>query len=424
MNSPANTAKMVICPSCGGSITLRALGHSVMASCPSCAAQIDVSQPEIRLIKKYEKVANTLPLPLGTRGTLRGQVYEVVGVLQRVVQGYRWQECLLFNPYLGFRWLVYDAGHWNLGETVKDTAGVHVGVKAATYRGERYEEFQSGLNKVEWVVGEFYWRVAAGNTANTVDYVAPPFMLSLEKTPDERTWTLLEYIEPEEIKAAFSRPVARRSSIAPNQPNPSKRNLRAIWPVLLAALGALLLVQMITVARARNGEIALGTYYFGQGHPEQQVFGPFRLEALQSLNELRANVGLNNSWVELECSLVNTATGQTIDFTNARSFYSGYDSDGAWSEEAGGDSSLIASVPAGEYNLVVEGTAGADSGNSPRDVLLRLVHDVTPWRNFWLAVGMILAYPAWLGWRRYKFERDRWYESDLDPYLRKDDWNS
>jgi hypothetical protein len=419
MSTPATTAKAVRCPSCGGSIRLRALGHSVMVSCPTCAAQIDVSQPEIKLIQKYQQTVGRLRIPLGTRGTLRGQVYEIIGAMQRVVDGYHWQEYLLFNPYVGFRWLVYDAGHWNFGEMVKDTSAIHIGHQLE-YRGRSYDKFQAGTPRVEWVVGEFYWRVAAGDTVNTSDYVGPPLMLSLEKSAGENTWTLLEYIEPTEIKAAFNCEVGGRSGIAPNQPNPAGRILRAIVPLLLLTLGALAAVQVHTAMNARNNKITVGKYYFGQGHPAQQVFGPFKLAARSSLNELRVYVALDNSWTQLDCSLVNTATGQSIDFTNAQSYYSGRDSDGAWTEEDGDDTSLVASVPAGEYNLVVEGEAGGQFGNNSRDVNMLLVHDVTPWRNFWLAVGMILVYPVFLFWRRHQFERDRWYDSDFDPYSRGD----
>jgi hypothetical protein len=420
MNTPATTAKAVQCPSCGASITLRALGHSVMVSCASCGAQIDVSRPEIQLIEKYRQKVGLLRLPLGTRGTLRGQVYEVVGAMQRVVDGYRWQEYLLFNPYVGFRWLVLDAGHWNFGEMVKDTAGIEIGPRLE-YRGESYDKFQAGTPKVEWVVGEFYWRVAAGDTVNTSDYVAPPRMMSLEKSQGENTWTLLEYIEPEEIHEAFNRDVGNRSGIAPNQPNPSKNILRAIMPMLLLTLAALVVAQVFTVMNARDSKVLQGKYYFGQGHPQQQVFGPFKLASRTSLNELRVYVSLNNSWAEFACSLVNTATGQSIDFTNAQSYYSGRDSDGAWTEEEGDDTSLVASVPAGEYNLVVEGDAGGDRASYSREAYLQVVHDVAPWRNFWLALGLVLVYPLFLFWRRYQFERDRWYESDFDPYERGDE---
>src|SRR5262249_42534609 len=154
--------------------------RSVMVSCPSCAAQIDVSQPDIKLIQKYKQAVGHLRIPLGTRGTLRGQVYEVIGAMGRVIDRYHWQEYLLFNPYVGFRWLVYDTGHWNFGEMVKDPAAARIGPRLE-YHGEHYDKFQAGTPRVEWVVGEFYWRVATGDTVNTSDYVSPPLMMSLEK---------------------------------------------------------------------------------------------------------------------------------------------------------------------------------------------------------------------------------------------------
>ncbi|HEV8443658.1 MAG TPA: hypothetical protein VGQ27_09260, partial [Steroidobacteraceae bacterium] len=121
---------------------------------------------------------------------------------------------------------------------------------------------------------------------------------------------------------------------------------------------------------------------------------------------------LDNSWVELQFSLVNTTTGQNIDFTNARSFYRGTDSDGDWTEEEGDADSLIAGVPAGEYNLVVEGSSGGDSGHGASGVNLELRHDVAPWRNFWIGVAMVLLYPLWLCWRRAQFESNRWADSN------------
>jgi len=70
---------------------------------------------------------------------------------------------------------------------------------------------------------------------------------------------------------------------------------------------------------------------------------------------------------------------------------------------------------------VVEGASGGQFGNNSRDTYLALVHDVAPWRNFLLAVGALLVYPLFLYWRRYQFERDRWYESNFDPYSRGED---
>jgi hypothetical protein len=114
---------------------------------------------------------------------------------------------------------------------------------------------------------------------------------------------------------------------------------------------------------------------------------------------------VTNNWVELNCSLVNTVTGETRRFTNSFSFYAGGDSDGSWTEGSTQDISLLTSIPAGTYNLVVEGVTG---NTNVGPVYLWLKHDVVPWRNFWLVALLLLAYPAWLFIRVRRFEAQRW----------------
>src|ERR1700691_6056614 len=84
--------KIVPCPACGASLTLRAIGQSVMIACPSCGSQIDVSRPDIRLIQKYTLATRALHIPLGARGSLRKQTFEVIGAMGRSSGGARWEE--------------------------------------------------------------------------------------------------------------------------------------------------------------------------------------------------------------------------------------------------------------------------------------------------------------------------------------------
>jgi len=412
----ARTAKVVSCPACGASLTLRALGQSVMAACPSCQSQLDVSRADVRLIQRYREQVTKLRIPLGTRGVLKGERFEVIGAMQRSVSGYRWEEYLLFNPYLGFRWLVFDAGHWNFGTMLRENLSLSPS-GTLEYGGRKFTKFQSGKPVVDWAVGEFYWRVTAGDRVNSSDYIAPPFMLSLEKADDEYTWTQLEYLEPDEVEAAFHVHSPARDNVAPNQPNPASRAMSRVVQIALTALVLAIGVQVFTAVRARSSTISLGNYSFEKGVAPEQVYGPFTFDAPFSLNELTASAGLNNSWVELDCSLVNTVTGETREFTNAFSFYQGSDSDGPWSEGDRHDTSLLPTIPAGTYNLVVEGASGDDHDQRiQQPVSLSLTHDVVPWRNFWLAVLAIVAYPLYLALRVHAFERQRWSESDLSPY--------
>ena len=130
-----------------------------------------------------------------------------------------------------------------------------------------------------------------------------------------------------------------------------------------------------------------------------------------------ASAPLSDSWVELSCSLVNTETGESFHFTNAFQYYTGYDSDGAWTDGSRQGHSLISAVPAGTYNLIVEGSSG-DNSSTPvnSSVQLGLREDVTTWRNFWIAVVVILLYPLYLLIRAITYERERWSDSRYSPY--------
>src|SRR5580693_2202049 len=317
-------AKMVACPACGASITLRALGQSVMVACPSCGSQIDVSRPDIQLIRKYTAATRALRIPLGTRGTLRKQTFEVIGAMGRSASSGRWEEYLLFNPFIGFRWLVHDHGHWNLGQMIKDTSAVHPDI-GMPYQGHRFRKYDMDTATVEWVVGEFYWRVSAGEQVLATDYIAPPLMLSCEKSGQEITWTLLEYIEPAEVEAAFKVQSAERTYLGMNQPNTAAVALRSVRKLALWAVLAAFVVQVLCAALAKNTVLPLGTYNLKHtASDETQVYGPFSLPRAYSVDEVVASGNIDNAWVELQGTLTNTDTGQNYRFVNAFQYYHGY----------------------------------------------------------------------------------------------------
>lgn len=413
----------VKCPSCGGPITLRALGQSVAVACPSCGALLDASHPQLTLIRKYQAATRRFRLKLGARGALRGTTLEVVGALERSEGSYTWDEYLLFNPAVGFRWLVDDHGHWSIGEPIKDTSAIQPSGNRLCYRNEYYRPFHNGSPKIECAVGEFYWRVATGSRANCSDYVAQGTMLSKEKSAGEISWTLLQYLQPEEMSAAFGLATGLRAGIAPHQPNPSYAILQAIRPFALAAVAGALVVQGIAVFSHQEREQVLGTIYPASAAPTDDLtFGPIELADGHSLVGVTArDFGLDNAWVELQCSLVNDATGTSIEFTNGIEQWSGYSDGEAWAEGEGQHVSLVSSVPAGRYTLVVNASSGGSLGQPvDQPVTLALERDLVPWRNFWIALLAIVAYPAFLAWRGRMFEKERWIDSEFDPYDRDD----
>lgn len=244
------------CPQCGGPLQLHAPDQTQRVACPNCQALLDCTEGKLEYLQTLQKPEGGPLIPLGTVGTWQGTDYTVIGYLKRSTteEGveYPWFEYLLYHPRLGFRWLVQSGSHWSFVEPVPP-GDVTVGTRDRTYAGRRYKLFQRGTATVRSVLGEFYWKVAVGEEVFTADFVAPPLMLSLERTTDlpateegnaqrgiqakEIQYSLATYARPEEIEKAFDvKGLGRGWSIAPNQPNPVDWRIALYWIGFLALI--------------------------------------------------------------------------------------------------------------------------------------------------------------------------------------------
>jgi hypothetical protein len=218
-------------------------------------------------------------LPLGSKGTFDPEVagtdwdepqeLTVIGFMQRKVTyegiDYSWHEYLLYKPRLPFYWLIYNNGHWSFGQSVP-AGDVSAGPRQAYYGGRSFKIYDRGEPVVNYVLGEFYWEVKVGETVKSVDYIAPPDMLSRETTlyqagvkkdryskrdkkNREINYTVSRYIPVEEIEKAFNVQDLRRPvSVAPNQPYPHKE----IYKYWLGALVAAFFLVLFVLATSRR----------------------------------------------------------------------------------------------------------------------------------------------------------------------------
>ena len=240
------------CPKCAGPLELVQPDAAQRVTCPSCRSLLDVEGKRLEYLSTLKPPRPALKIPLGTKGTLRGVEYQVLGYMRRSVtydHDYFWQEYLLYSPRHGYTWLVESDDHWSCGRSIP-SGSLQNSARGVLYEGNSYRLFQRAKATVRQVWGEFYWKVAINEQVFLSDYIRPPHALSVETTTDpgedgrnpasEINATLSEYLTHAEIEKAFQLPhLPRGWGVAPNQPNPVTAGVYLQWMLFLVAVGAI-----------------------------------------------------------------------------------------------------------------------------------------------------------------------------------------
>src|ERR1700752_1654278 len=420
-------AAQVSCPHCGGPLELRAPDKTERVTCPNCNSLLDVNQGQLQFLKTHEKPSFQPLIPLGSTGDVPEGKMTLIGAMARsvTIEGtqYFWSEYLLYNPQIGFRWLVHSDNHWNYVQAVPP-GEVYEVARSATYRDKHYKIFQDAQCRVEVVLGEFYWKVEAGEQVRGVDYVAPPYMLSKEvstlyitddagkkkRTTGEINWSLGTYVPAQQVEKAFGvSGLPRPSNIAPNQPYKHwwvyKYWLAFIVVLLLAGAGAFLVsgsskqifFQTVTLPPLPNED---GTQVF--------FSDPFELSGHRNIR-IVGQSPVQNTWVYLEGDLINDETGVVQSFLIDISYYQGVEDGESWTEGGQSDSAYTSSMPAGRYVLRLEGQW--ERWQQPAVVSIQIEQNVTRGFNLLIALIVLSIGPVIMVIYHIGFERRRWSES-------------
>ena len=414
--------KALNCPQCGGAITLRSFQQAVTVVCENCHSILDAKDPSLKILQQFQAITGELKplIPLGTRGKLRGPDYEVIGFQRRSIESdgvrYDWHEYLLFNPYKGFRYLSEYQGHWNDISVCKNLPTVRSSiVSTANYLGENFRHFQTADAITGYVIGEFPWQVRVGERAVVSDYVHPPHLLSCEQSSGETTWSVGEYIYPQEIWKAFNLPgqPPEPVGIFENQPAPSTVNLKTVWVAFIALSIFLLGLMAFTDMVASKDQVFTASYRLAPGPAKGEpsfVTDVFELKGRDSNVEVKTSADVSNSWIYLNYALISQDTGRACDFGREVSYYYGRDSDGSWTEGGRNDRVIVPSVPAGHYYLRIE--PESDARHPAITYTVTVTRDVPVFSFYGWAFLALLVPAALISLKALSFERQRWAESD------------
>ncbi|HEX8289341.1 MAG TPA: DUF4178 domain-containing protein [Pyrinomonadaceae bacterium] len=415
------SAAAMSCPNCGGALSLAAPDKTERVTCPYCSSLLDVNQGNLKYLHalKPSPSPHEFVLPIGAEGNLPGDVkYKIIGAMVRSVtiegEQYFWHEYLLYNSHVGFRWLVHSDNHWNYVEPI-NAAEVQLneafGKATATHNGKTYKIFQDAPAVVEYVQGEFYWRVEQGERVRAIDYVSPPLMLSCEQSANEINWSLGTYMTNAEVEKAFGvSGLPKPFSVAPNQPfTGSFYYTYGLIPLLLLFVVAIFMIPFSGFGSTPlpNQQIVIPPMQNPQA-PQAMFSQPFELKGNRNVR-ITASAPVNNSFADLDIDLINEQNNEVESVNVPIEYYSGTDSDGAWTEGSQTQDATMSSLPAGRYTLRVEGTW--QNWQQPMPVMVKVEQNVNRGVNFFCALIVLLIVPVLALFRKIAFESSRWKDS-------------
>jgi hypothetical protein len=419
---PRIEAVQLGCPKCGAALSLRAPDRSERVGCPSCGALLDVHEGKLKLLKSLEPPPVQPILPLGSAGKYQDVEWTVIGFMQRAVtldeEDYFWEEYLLYQGRLGFRWLTRSDDHWSWVESVPPAAVEGEG-KYVRYSGRSFSLFQQAKARVVFVVGEFYWKVTGGEKVLSRDYVRAPEILSEEVTKEggegEVNWSHGLYLRPEEVEKIFDlkEPLPRPVTIGPNQPFPHTGVYRAA--LVLFALG-LLVAALLWLISPRRVVFAhsydLAPLPPGQRSQPEPVDEPIELRGHRNIMvSLKQTKGA--SWAHVEGTLTpanapsmppGPGAGPQPRSSERRRF--------AFAARPGEQRQVyLSAVPAGKYWLRFD--LSWQQPQQPVGAEVRLTQGVPHAMPLVVVLLVLGAVPLLLGLYQLYWEARRWHDSNV-----------
>jgi hypothetical protein len=332
------------------------------ATCVSCFALLDRDAGNLRLLSKLQAPTVEPTVPLGAAGTLFGEELTCIGFMVRStdVEGvrYTWNEYLLHSD-AGFRWLMEDQGHFTFYVPISG-ADVKVEAFGVTHQKRWHRLFSRNEATVRYVIGEFYWRVEVGEETRASDYIAPPFIVSEERSEGESIWSGGRYVARKDLWKAFSlagRP-GRASGVGAAQPNP-----HGLVFYVLATIAAVFLLgaaEVGTHAARYHGVLVDGPLALpptaGELPPGSYAVTtpPFVVPEGPTTLAIDLQTTCDNQWVGVETVLLNQSTGEVTDFYVDTGYYHGVEDGESWTEGSTSTTEYLGSVEAGTYVMQLE----------------------------------------------------------------------
>jgi len=412
------------CTKCNTIVRVKTFPYAQSCACPKCGTCYELANGMDFNRDSVKTADNTIHLPIGSMGKIDDISYEVIGYAKKQennIEKAIWSEYTLFNPQEGFATLSVFAGHWiyvrEKGDSPVITSSAY---QKIIYDNEPFHLYNTYTHKVIGAAGEFPYNIFDNEKTKAREFISPPEMWIEERNPNEGVaWYFAKHINHKEINKSFSPAfMPPQTGVGALQPtgliNPTRIVQATLWGILL------LCIVHICINMSKHSKIILDkTYRFPDStNTTSIVTDKFHLDKWSSNLEFYIEANVNNSWFELDATLVNTDNGKEYSLEKGVEYYAGYSDGESWTEGSQQGTSYITKIPAGTYFMQLQGTreAALYAAQSIPGFFIRVTYDVPIYRNLLWSIALLLIWPFIIGYIAHKKEANRWYSSPFSTH--------
>ena len=387
--------------------------------CPSCKSLYKSDEEgQLRVERQFDRNIPHVGLRVGQEVIIKGTAYKVTGILTKKAHGsYFWSEYMLYDSAGKVVYLSEAAGHWILLNEIEDKYKVKSHPRFLKHNDMRFDLYEYSNAEIVSAQGFFDFEIPR-KTVHMVEYIHPPFIISIEEMNGVETTFYGEHFSKSEIKKAFLQPYPQaylpdRSGVGIVQPF-----LLNIWDTAIVFCIVSLFIfcsHWLIYSDQSERTVFNKQLTFDQFNNKDIVSPSFVLEGGSAPLSIKVYSEVDNSWANIQVALINEKNGDEVYANKDVERYSGYTDGESWTEGSTSEDFNICGVSAGKYHLVITPQkAPEDYKNNV--MIVSAVWNEPSSRNIWMMILFMVLIMAGLYFLNNNFEKKRWADSDYSPY--------
>lgn len=403
-----NNIPVFACIQCGDKNPLPKFDAIELIACQKCGT---VYAHDETVAAKYFKLPNKIHntpyvfrhLTIGTTGKWNDKEFTVIGHAHKVESHDRhgiWHEVLLIDQYQEVYFLNESYGHFTLMQASNLTVDEAVKTDLRLSDGTEYTFFHSYRFRTNYLRGVFSYDPINVSKIKCYDYIAPPYMVSVERTDDGNEVFKGQYLTKKEVANIFKKDAIRdipQEGVGAAQPFRFQQGVKNYkLAVFIFSLALLVIGITIDLFKADSREIGGCEVPVLAGSTTGNVVTEsFRIYEQEAPLYLRFDISspISQEWEEVQLILINEITGERRELVGSFEYYFGVSDGYSWSEGGPATEAYLSSVEAGKYHLEANVYHGISI--SDRTVSIRMHTDSTLIWN-WLILIIPLGVSAFI----------------------------